>query len=117
MAKSALNPLIDTPCVGICSTVYGDVVCRGCKRFFKEIIEWNGYEHASKQEVYQRLSQLMSETMESLLSITDPVLLQQHLEKIMYAFMLQTTLSAGGSSFITCKCRKNSRCGGTWDCY
>ncbi|MEC9132488.1 MAG: DUF1289 domain-containing protein, partial [Pseudomonadota bacterium] len=21
-----------TPCVGICSTTYGDLVCRGCKR-------------------------------------------------------------------------------------
>ncbi|HBZ99754.1 MAG TPA: DUF1289 domain-containing protein, partial [Pseudomonas sp.] len=23
---------IKTPCIGLCSTVYGDVVCRGCKR-------------------------------------------------------------------------------------
>ncbi|MDC1160500.1 DUF1289 domain-containing protein, partial [Luminiphilus sp.] len=24
---------IRTPCIGVCSTGVGDVVCRGCKRF------------------------------------------------------------------------------------
>ena len=28
-----------TPCVGICSTTYGDDVCRGCKRFSFEVIK------------------------------------------------------------------------------
>ena len=27
-----------TPCLGICSTTYGDDVCKGCKRFVHEII-------------------------------------------------------------------------------
>ncbi|KAA0952431.1 DUF1289 domain-containing protein, partial [Pseudomonas sp. ANT_H14] len=26
------NQTIKTPCVGLCSTVYGDLVCRGCNR-------------------------------------------------------------------------------------
>ncbi|MEM9624509.1 MAG: DUF1289 domain-containing protein, partial [Pseudomonadota bacterium] len=33
-----------TPCVGICSTTYGDLVCRGCKRFAHEIVQWNAYD-------------------------------------------------------------------------
>lgn len=37
------NQTIKTPCVGLCSTVYGDLVCRGCKRFHHEVIHWNGY--------------------------------------------------------------------------
>ncbi|MCA4075779.1 DUF1289 domain-containing protein, partial [Pseudomonas kurunegalensis] len=34
------NKSIKTPCVGLCSTVYGDTVCRGCKRFHHEVINW-----------------------------------------------------------------------------
>jgi hypothetical protein len=34
------NQTIKTPCVGLCSTVYGDLVCRGCKRFHHEVINW-----------------------------------------------------------------------------
>lgn len=37
------NQTIKTPCIGLCSTVYGDLVCRGCKRFHHEVIQWNGY--------------------------------------------------------------------------
>ena len=32
-----------TPCLGICSTTYGDNVCKGCKRFVHEVISWNKY--------------------------------------------------------------------------
>jgi len=32
-----------TPCVGLCSTVFGDTVCRGCMRFVHEVIDWNKY--------------------------------------------------------------------------
>ena len=36
---------IKTPCLGICSTTsVGDVVCRGCKRYAFEVIDWNGYD-------------------------------------------------------------------------
>ena len=48
-----------TPCIGLCSTVYGDLVCRGCKRFSHEIIDWNRYDHQQKAAVWQRLEQLL----------------------------------------------------------
>jgi predicted Fe-S protein YdhL (DUF1289 family) len=84
MDRSAtkLNATINTPCVGICSTVYGDEICRGCKRFYKEIIEWNAFADNTKHEIFQRLSQLMSTTVCQFLIITDPALLQQQLEKL-----------------------------------
>ena len=47
-----------TPCVGICSTTYGDLVCRGCKRFAHEIDQWNGYEGDQRVLVWQRLFKL-----------------------------------------------------------
>jgi predicted Fe-S protein YdhL (DUF1289 family) len=72
--------VIDTPCIGICSTVYGDVVCRGCKRFYREIIDWNGFDHSQKHAVYQRLSTLMSQVVMRFLRVLDDDLLKQQLK-------------------------------------
>ncbi|MEL0243196.1 MAG: DUF1289 domain-containing protein [Gammaproteobacteria bacterium] len=43
-----------TPCVGICSTTYGDEVCRGCKRFYFEVINWNKYDEDEKDAIWTR---------------------------------------------------------------
>ena len=45
-----------TPCVGRCSTVFGDQVCRGCRRFNHEVIEWNTYTAEQRMVVWQRLN-------------------------------------------------------------
>ncbi len=50
-----------TPCVGICSTTYGDLVCRGCKRFAHEIVQWNSYDDAQQEQIWQRLTRLRDE--------------------------------------------------------
>ena len=50
--------LRSTPCVGICSTTYGDLVCRGCNRFAHEIVAWNGYSDDQRARVWQRLLSL-----------------------------------------------------------
>lgn len=47
-----------TPCMGICSTTYGDLVCRGCKRFAHEIISWNGFDESQRDIVWSRLLEL-----------------------------------------------------------
>ncbi|MCZ6708751.1 MAG: DUF1289 domain-containing protein, partial [Gammaproteobacteria bacterium] len=47
-----------TPCVGICSTTFGDLVCRGCKRFAHEVVQWNGFEPAQQAIVWARLDEL-----------------------------------------------------------
>ena len=47
-----------TPCVGICSTTYGDMVCRGCKRYAHEIVQWNAYSPSQRATIEQRLVQL-----------------------------------------------------------
>jgi predicted Fe-S protein YdhL (DUF1289 family) len=44
--------------VGICSTTYGDLVCRGCKRYAHEIVQWNGYAQDQRTLVWQRLFKL-----------------------------------------------------------
>ena len=44
-----------TPCLGICSTTYGDDVCKGCKRFVHEIISWTKYSQDERALVNDRL--------------------------------------------------------------
>ena len=46
-----------TPCAGRCSTVFGDNVCRGCRRFSHEVIHWNRYTEEQQKLVWQRLDQ------------------------------------------------------------
>ena len=74
------NHIIKTPCVGLCSTVYGDLVCRGCKRFHHEVINWNGYDEAEKRAVWLRLEQLLVQVMTAKLEVFDAGKLRQQLE-------------------------------------
>ncbi|MEQ8860197.1 MAG: DUF1289 domain-containing protein [Pseudomonadales bacterium] len=60
-----------TPCVGICSTTYGDLVCRGCKRFAHEIVQWNGFDPSQRQTVWQRLLELRAGAVGSVLEVVD----------------------------------------------
>ena len=71
---------IKTPCVGVCSTVFGDQVCRGCKRFQHEVIEWNGYSDSEKEIVWNRLESLKILIMKSKILIEDPILLKNKLD-------------------------------------
>lgn len=52
-AQSVSRP--DSPCVGKCSTTYGDDVCRGCGRTYIEVIEWITYDAQRKAEIWARL--------------------------------------------------------------
>ena len=61
-----------TPCVGICSTTYGDEVCRGCKRFSFEVINWNGFTPEERESVWKRLEKLKTQIMSSRLQILEP---------------------------------------------
>ena len=72
---------LKTPCIGICSTVYGDMVCRGCKRFQHEVIQWNSYTNKQKANVITRLDRLLSQILETTLTITSETRLREILEK------------------------------------
>ncbi len=39
----------------MCSTTFGDFVCRGCKRWLHEVIDWNSYDDVNKRVVIERL--------------------------------------------------------------
>lgn len=61
-----------TPCVGLCSTVFGDTVCRGCMRFVHEVIDWNKYNPVQKQIIWQRLDEHLRVILPQFVKIYDP---------------------------------------------
>tara|TARA_B100000965_G_scaffold388842_1_gene393827 strand:+ start:429 stop:884 length:456 start_codon:yes stop_codon:yes gene_type:complete len=77
---------VKTPCVGICSTVFGDEVCRGCKRFQYEVIEWNSFDDSEKRAVLDRLEALKILIMESKIEVFDATLLKQKLKHFKVRF-------------------------------
>ena len=77
---------VKTPCVGVCSTVFGDQVCRGCKRFHHEVIEWNGYTDIQKETVWNRLEYLKVLIMKSKIFIENQVLLQSKLDSLKISY-------------------------------
>lgn len=60
-----------TPCVGRCSTVFGDSVCRGCRRFSHEVIDWNRYTTAQRDYIWQRLDQQLDQIVLPVLPLAD----------------------------------------------
>ena len=94
-----------TPCIGVCSTGIGDTVCRGCKRFSHEIINWNSYTQGQKLIVDQRLSTFLSQCVSNRLRVTDRALLEWQLKVQQIAYMpvhdeycwAYSLIKAGGS--------------------
>ena len=70
-----------TPCLGICSTTYGDDVCRGCKRFIHEVINWNSYSNDEKEIVNSRLEEFKVTILSHRFKVTDPELLSSKLKE------------------------------------
>jgi len=83
------NQRIKTPCVGLCSTVYGDLVCRGCKRFHHEVTHWNGYNDDEKHAVWMRLEVLLVQVMAAKVEVFDPQRLRAQLEQRQIRFVAQ----------------------------
>ena len=71
---------VKTPCIGVCSTGIGDAVCRGCKRFAHEVIDWNAYTPEQKEVVDRRLGDFLSQCVRNKLLVTDRSLLQWQLQ-------------------------------------
>lgn len=77
---------VATPCVGLCSTTFGDSVCRGCKRFAHEIVDWNRYDEHQKAMVINRLTQIVESIVPRYMVVTDPDRLQNSLKKFGFRF-------------------------------
>ncbi len=70
-----------TPCLGICSTTYGDDVCKGCKRFVHEVINWNKYSSDEKEVVNSRLEEFKSLILKDRFEILDSDIFESKLKE------------------------------------
>lgn len=75
-AAAMQRPLRRTPCVGVCSTTYGDLVCRGCKRYAHEIVGWNGYSEDQRERVRNRLDTLLTDSVRAHIRVVDEATLR-----------------------------------------
>ena len=74
--------VVQTPCIGICSTTsLGDMVCRGCKRYSFEVINWNSYDDVAKSAVLNRVEKLICQILENRFRIFSVPNLKSGLEK------------------------------------
>ena len=70
-----------TPCLGICSTTYGDSVCKGCKRFVHEVIDWNKFNSNEKELVNTRLEEFKIIVLKNRFFVSDQDLLAAKLKE------------------------------------
>ena len=60
-----------TPCIGVCSTTYGDDICRGCRRFRHEITSWINYSDSEKNIINRRLEKFKVTVLEEKFLVAD----------------------------------------------
>jgi len=70
-----------TPCLGICSTTFGDEVCKGCKRFSHEIVSWTKYSLEEREIVNDRLEKFKVQILQHRFEIIDQDLFESKLEE------------------------------------
>ncbi len=70
-----------TPCLGICSTTFGDEVCKGCKRFAHEIVSWTKYSQGEREIVNDRLEKFKIQILQHRFAVTDKNLFESMLEE------------------------------------
>ena len=95
-----------TPCVGRCSTVFGDLVCRGCRRFNHEVIQWNTYTADQRLMVWKRLDVQLDQILIPLL----PHANIRHIEGFIHSkhIRILETASVGRKLYHALKlCEKN----------
>ncbi|ENU31168.1 hypothetical protein F991_00881 [Acinetobacter sp. CIP-A165] len=97
-----------TPCAGRCSTVFGDLVCRGCRRFNHEVIQWNTYNPEQRLAVWRRLDAQLDQILVPLLPNAD----FQQVEGFIHSrhIRILDTASAGRKLYHALKlCEKNKQ--------
>ena len=75
-----------TPCIGICSTTFGDDVCKGCKRFSHEITNWGKFSTDERTVVNSRLEQFKITILEEKFIISDSNLFESKMNEFSINF-------------------------------
>lgn len=95
-----------TPCAGRCSTVFGDAVCRGCRRFNHEVIQWNTYTAEERLSIWKRLDVQLDQILVPMLPLADIV----HVEGFIHSKHIRVydTATKGRKLYHALKiCEKN----------
>ena len=75
-----------TPYIGICSTTFGDDVCKGCKRFSHEITNWGKFSTDERAVVNSRLEQFKTTILEEKFTISDSELFESKMNEFSINF-------------------------------
>ena len=75
-----------TPCIGICSTTFGDDVCKGCKRFSYEITNWGKFSTDERTVVNSRLEQFKITILEEKFIVSDSNLFETKMNEFSLNF-------------------------------
>ena len=75
-----------TPCIGICSTTFGDDVCKGCKRFSHEITNWGKFSTDERAVVNSRLEQFKTTILKEKFTISDSELFESKMNEFSINF-------------------------------
>lgn len=70
-----------SPCIGFCSTVYGDDVCRGCNRYFEEVVQWQTLPDSARDASLQRVHALVQRVVREYVQVVDETLLNERLQR------------------------------------
>jgi predicted Fe-S protein YdhL (DUF1289 family) len=58
ISDDTLEITADSPCIGHCTTVLGDDVCRSCLRTFEEVSRWLEMSEEERRAVNRRIALL-----------------------------------------------------------
>lgn len=71
-----------TPCLGICTTTFGDEVCKGCKRFSHEIVSWTKYSLEEREIINTRLEKFKIQILQDRFKIINKELFSSNLDQM-----------------------------------
>ena len=71
-----------TPCLGICTTTFGDEVCKGCKRFSHEIVSWTKYSLDEREIINTRLEKFKVQILQDRFKVNDDELFSNNLDQM-----------------------------------
>lgn len=60
-----------TPCVGLCSTTYGDDVCRGCLRPVAAVLDWSSYTQEQKDSTQLKIEAQVENVLKLYIEVSD----------------------------------------------
>ena len=72
---------LSSPCIGFCSTTYGDDFCKGCYRHFQTVIQWETLSDDKKNEFYQKISMTTDKIFSQYVQFSDKELFDKVLDE------------------------------------